>query len=82
MLASFALRSVLMGAAAGGVAILAGAVAGWAVVTFVMETDFAFEPLSAIAIVLGGVVAVLGAGILFALRPLATRPARILRQQD
>ena len=62
--------------------ILAGAVAGWAVVTFVMETDFAFEPLSAIAIVLGGVVAVLGAGILFALRPLATRPARILRQQD
>ncbi len=82
VLASFALRSVLMGAAAGGVAILAGAVAGWAVVTFVMETDFAFEPLSAIAIVLGGVVAVLGAGILFALRPLATRPARILRQQD
>ncbi|RMC35207.1 ABC transporter permease [Paracoccus siganidrum] len=82
VLASFALRSVLMGAAAGAVAILAGAVAGWAVVTFVMETDFAFEPLSAIAIVSGGVAAVLAAGILFALRPLATRPARILRQQD
>ncbi|REF69528.1 putative ABC transport system permease protein [Paracoccus versutus] len=82
ILASFALRSALMGAAAGLVAILAGGVAGWAVITFVMETRYVFEPVSAVAIVLGGVVAVMLAGIGFALRPLSARPARVLRAQD
>lgn len=79
ILASFALRSALMGAAAGGVAILAGALAGWAVMTFVMEAEYVFEPLSAVAIVAGGVLATLLAGLAFALRPLAARPSRILR---
>jgi putative ABC transport system permease protein len=32
--------------------------------------------------VLGGVLATLLAGLAFALRPLAARPARILRAQD
>lgn len=71
-----------MGAAAGGVAIIAGGLAGWAVMTFVMETDYAFEPVSAIAIVAGGVIATLGAGLVFALRPLSVRPARVLRAAD
>lgn len=82
ILASFALRSALMGAAAGGVAIVAGGLAGWAVMTFVMETEYRFEPVSALVIVLGGVVATLGAGLLFALRPLAARPAQVLRAGD
>jgi putative ABC transport system permease protein len=76
ILLSFALRSALLGAAAGIVAILAGGLAGWAVMTFVMEADYAFEPVSALAIVLGGVIATLAAGLVFALRPLAARPAR------
>ncbi|MEF3048706.1 ABC transporter permease [Pseudotabrizicola sp. L79] len=79
ILASFALRSALMGAAAGVVAIVAGGIAGWAVMTFVMEVDYVFEPVSAIAIVLGGVLATLLAGLAFALRPLAVRPAQVLR---
>ena len=79
ILASFALRSALMGAAAGGVAVLAGGLAGWGVMHFVMETRYTFEPVSAFAIVVGGVLGVLVAGLGFAWRPLAARPARVLR---
>ena len=82
ILASFALRSAMLGAAAGVVAIIAGGVAGWAVMTFVMRTSFEFEPFSALAIVIGGVVATLLAGLAFALRPLSARPAQVLRAQD
>ncbi len=81
ILVSFALRSALLGAAAGGVAILAGGLAGWAVMRFVMEAEFEFEPVSAIAIVLGGVLTTLIAGLAFALRPLAARPAQVLRAE-
>jgi putative ABC transport system permease protein len=82
ILASFALRSALLGAAAGIVAIVAGGIAGWAVMTFVMESDFRFEPVSAIAIITGGVLATLLAGLAFAAKPLSVRPARVLRAQD
>jgi putative ABC transport system permease protein len=82
ILASFALRSALMGAAAGIVAVVAGGLSGWAVMTFVMESDYRFEPVSALGIVLGGVLATLLAGLAFALRPLSTRPAQTLRAQD
>jgi len=64
------------------VAIVAGALAGWAVMTFVMEADYAFEPVSALAIVAGGVLATLVAGLAFAWRPLSARPAQILRAQE
>ncbi len=82
MLASFALRAAMTGAAAGIVAILAGALAGWAVMTFVMEASYRFEWVSALGIVLGGIAATLGAGFAFALRPLAARPAQVLRSAD
>ncbi|PWJ18081.1 ABC transporter permease [Jannaschia seohaensis] len=82
ILTSFAIRSALLGAAAGVVAILGGAAAGWGVLTLVMEAPYAFEPVSALAIVLGGALATLLAGLAFAWRPLAARPARILRAQD
>ncbi len=82
ILGSFALRAGLMGAAAGVVAIVGGALAGWGVMTFVMEADYAFEPVSAFAIVLGGIAATLAAGLAFAWRPLAARPAQVLRAQE
>lgn len=82
ILVSFALRSVLMGAAAGLVAILAGAVAGWAVLTFVMDSAYAFDAASALVIVLGGIGATLLAGLAFVWRPLAARPAGVLRAQE
>ncbi len=82
ILVSFALRAALMGAAAGIVAIVAGGLAGWAVMTFVMEADYAFEAGSALAIVLGGIGATLLASLIFVLRPLAGRPAQVLRSQE
>lgn len=82
ILFSFALRSALQGAAAGMVAVGAGALAGWAVMRFVMETDYRFDASSALIIVIGGAAAALVAGLGFAWRPLAARPARILRARD
>ncbi|SDY84729.1 putative ABC transport system permease protein [Jannaschia faecimaris] len=82
ILLSFALRSALLGAAAGIVAIGAGALAGWGILTFVMDAPYAFEWRSAMAIVVGGAFATLLAGLAFAWRPLAARPAGVLRAQD
>lgn len=82
ILLSFALRSALLGMAAGFVAIFAGAVAGWGVMTFVMESTYHFEPVSAFTIVLGGAFVSLIAGLAFAWRPLSQRPARVLRSRD
>ncbi|MCU0906658.1 MAG: ABC transporter permease, partial [Rhodobacteraceae bacterium] len=63
ILASFALRSGMMGLAAGAVAILAGGLAGWGVSYFVMDTEFRFDPANALAIVAGGVAASMLAGL-------------------
>ncbi|RVV97442.1 FtsX-like permease family protein [Mesobaculum littorinae] len=82
ILASFALRSALLGVAAGVVAILAGGLAGWAVSRFVMETRFVFDAVSALAIVAGGAGLTLLAGLVFAWRPLSVRPARVLRARE
>ncbi len=82
ILTSFALRSAFLGLAAGVVAIVAGGLAGWAVTRFVMNTDFQFEPVSAVIIVAGGILATLLAGLAFAWGPLAARPARVLRARE
>ena len=82
ILASFALRAALLGAAAGIVALTAGISGGWAVTTFVMDTTYAVEWPSAISIVLGGILATLIASLIFALRPLAARPAQVLRARE
>jgi putative ABC transport system permease protein len=82
ILGSFALRSALLGLAAGAVALAAGIAGGWAVSTFVMDTGYAVIWPNALAIVLGGMAATLAAGLMFALRPLAARPARVLRARD
>ncbi len=82
ILGSFALRAAILGAAAGLIAIAFGGVAGFAVMTFVMEVDFTFEVVSAAAIVIGGALASLLAGLAFALRPLNARPAQVLRSRE
>ena len=82
ILSSFALRAGFTGAAAGLVAILFGGLAAWAVITFVMDARFTFAPLTALAVVLAGALASLLAGLGFAWRPLAARPARVLRARE
>lgn len=79
ILRSFALRAAMLGGAAGVFAVAAGAAGAWAIQHYVMDSDYRFEPVSALIIVLGGTGLSLAAGLLFALRPLAARPARILR---
>jgi len=82
VLANFLLRSVILGTAAGIVAIATGAVAGWAVMVFVMEGDYEFEPFSALAIVAGGIGVTVLADILFSYRSLGARPGAVLRQHE
>jgi len=76
---SFALRAGLLGAAAGVVALAAGLTGGWAVMHFIMESDFEVIWSSAIAIIAGGIVATLLAALGFAWAPLQARPAGVLR---
>ncbi|MBK46096.1 MAG: drug:proton antiporter [Roseovarius sp.] len=77
-----ALRALLLGAAAGLVGLGAGLAGGWAVSHFVMETPFAVIWRSALVIVAGGVAVTLLAGLAYAIPPLATRPARVLRGRE
>lgn len=82
ILMSFALRSALLGTAAGLVALTAGIIGGWAVSFYILETDYEIIWNNALAIVAGGVIATLLAGLAFAAAPLATKPARTLRSAD
>ena len=82
ILTSFALRAALLGFAAGLVALAAGITGGWAVSRYVLETDFSVIWGSAIIIILGGILANLLAGLIFAWRPLAARPAQVLRARE
>lgn len=82
ILTSFALRSALLGAAAGLVALAAGIGGAWAVNAYVFETSYAVIWPNAILVISGGVLTTLLAGLIFALRPLAAKPARILRARE
>ena len=82
LLAAMTLRSALLGAAAGLVALIAGGAAAWAVMFWVMEADFVFDPVTAASILIGGVVATLIAGAVFAAGPLSSRPAQVLRARE
>ncbi|MEP1766874.1 MAG: FtsX-like permease family protein [Sulfitobacter sp.] len=80
--ASFVLRAALLGLAAGAVALLAGTLGGWAVSTYVMETEYAVIWPSALLIIAGGISATVIAGLGFARRALLVRPARVLRARE
>lgn len=82
ILRSFALRSALLGGSAGIVALFAGVTGGWAIMTFVMETEFHVDWSNAVTIIGAGILASLVAGLVFAWRPLATRPASVLRARE
>jgi putative ABC transport system permease protein len=76
------LRAGILGAASGLVAVVAGGASAWAVITFVMDGDFRFDPISAAVVIGAGGLVTLLSGIGFAWAPLRARPARILRAAD
>jgi putative ABC transport system permease protein len=80
--ASFILRAALLGLFAGTVALFAGTLGGWAVSTYVMETEFTLIWPSALLIIAGGVSATVLAGLGFALKSLNARPAQVLRARE
>jgi putative ABC transport system permease protein len=82
ILTSFMLRAAIMGAAAGLVALLAGAVVAWGVISFVMGASYQFDLVSALMVITGGAGATLLSGLAFAWRPLSARPAHILRMRE
>ncbi len=82
ILISFALRAALLGLCAGLVALGAGIAGGWAVSTYVMDTDFSIIWPSALVIIAGGVLATLAAGLAFAWAPINARPAQVLRARE
>ena len=79
---SFIARAALLGLFAGIVALFAGALGGWAVSRYVMETEFTLILSSALLVVLGGIAATVLAGLGFAVRSLNARPARVLRARE
>lgn len=82
IITSFALRAAILGLAAGIVALGAGILGGWAVSTFIMETDYTVIWSNALMIIGGGVMASLLAGLAFAWRPLSAKPAQVLRARE
>jgi len=82
ILLSFALRSALLGLAAGTVALAAGILGGWAVQTFIMENDYTVIWSNALGIIGGGILVSLLAGLAFAIRPLSAKPAQVLRARE
>ncbi len=79
LISALTFRSALMGLAAGLVALVAGTIAAWAVVTFVFFETFVFDLGVALTILGFGLAATLLAGAAFAYGPLSARPARVLR---
>jgi putative ABC transport system permease protein len=82
ILRSFALRSALLGAGAGTVALGAGIAGAWAVAHFLFETRFEVIWPTAVIIIAGGIAATLIAGLAFAWTPLKARPAQVLRGRE
>ena len=82
ILLSFTLRSTIVGAGAGIMAIAVGNLSGWAIVSLVMGLPFNFDSETAITIILMGIITNLLAGLIFAQKPLSASISKTLRQRD
>lgn len=82
ILRSLALRSSVVGLVAGSIAVLVGSIGGFAVMRFVMESEYAFAPFPALVVIAGGLGVTLVAGVLLSRQPLYAHPATILRERE
>lgn len=81
LLRALLLEYALLGGAAALVATLLGAVAAWAVLTFILKADWVLLPLPALATALASVLGVMVMGWLGTSRALKVRPAPFLRNE-
>ena len=82
ILRSFAWRALILGLLASVVALAAGLLGGWAVATFLFETDYAVIWSSAVTVLALGAGLSLLANLAYAWRPLGARPAQVLRARE
>lgn len=81
VLRAFLLEYGLLGLAAGAISVLVGSVTGWAVMTQVMKTEFAFQPLLAVLTALFCVAVTLAFGFGGAWNALGRKAAPLLRNE-
>ncbi|MGE3530085.1 MAG: ABC transporter permease, partial [Methyloceanibacter sp.] len=81
LVGAFTLEYALLGLLTAAFATVAGSAASWAIITFVMETDWRFSPVTALLTALTGMGLTVAAGLFTTWRALDAKPARILRTE-
>ena len=79
ILRAYIMEFAVLGAAAGALAVVAGSIAAWAVVTRMMGAEFQAAPGAALVIATGGVLIAVGLGLIGAWRALGRKAAPVLR---
>ena len=82
ILSIFTIRSSLVGAGAGIMAIIVSNLAAWAIITGFMDLQFSMELRTVLIIIASGILTNVTAGLIFALGPLSTKISQILRYND
>ncbi len=81
LIGAFSIEYALLGLIAAVFAVLAGTVASWAIVKFLMEMSWTYSPAVALLTAAGAVIAAVAAGLLATWRALEAKPARLLRTE-
>jgi putative ABC transport system permease protein len=81
LIGAFSVEFALLGLIAASFAVLAGTVAAWAIVRFLMEMSWTYSPAVALLTAAGAVIAAVAAGLLATWRALEAKPARLLRTE-
>lgn len=75
-----AIEFILLGTATGIVAAIAGSLAAWGIITFVMQGDFSVLPVRLAVVIIGAIGLTAGFGLYGAHRALRRKPAAELRE--
>lgn len=75
-----AIEFVLLGTATGIVAAIAGSLAAWGIITFVMQGEFSVLPIRLAVVIVGAIALTAGFGLFGAHRALRRKPAAELRE--
>ncbi len=81
LILAYVLEFAILGLTVAGFSIVIGALSAWAILWFVMEMEFDFSIMVALATALIAMVITIVAGLATTWRVLGSRPARILRTQ-